>query len=851
MNTLDLTGRWTLRQEGKAGTIPAVVPGCVHMDLLRAKRIPDPNWRDNELKLQWIGRANWTYEREFVVSRELLANPRILLRCEGLDTFATIWINGRQLAATDNMFRTWEFDVRRLLRAGRNVIRVGFASPLPTMARKTRELRLPAWRAHDENDGVGYVRKQPCNFGWDWGICLVTCGIWRDIEIVAFGTARLTGLSVCQDHSRKGRVGLTVRVAAERVSAARLVARVSVSHGGRVVAEGEKRVGASGAASVELEVKNPRLWWPRGMGAQPLYEVTADLVDAAGGVVDTTARRIGLRTLGLRRRPDRWGESFEFLANGVPFFAKGANWIPCDAFAARPTREDYARLLQSAADANMNMLRAWGGGFYENDEFYDLCDELGLCVWQDFIFACSTYPAFDPAFLASVEAEAVDNVRRLRHHPCIALWCGNNELEQGLAGGKEWTGGHMSWQDYKKLFDRLLPAVVRKYDHQRDYWPGSPHTPHGRREDFNNPTCGDAHLWNVWFQRERFEWYEERFHRFVSEFGFQAFPEPKTVNGYTRPEDRDLHSPIMRHHQRFGGGNGNMLHFLYDWFRPPKDFDSTLRLTQLLAGLCVKTAVEHWRRNMPRTMGALYWQLNDNWPVASWASIDYWGRWKALHHFARRFYAPLLVSAAHKRNTTTFDLWVTSDLLKETPATLTWTLTDTEGKTLVEVADRIRIRPGRSEKVERLDLSEPAGRFGWRNVMLWLDLAVGGKTVSSDCRLLQVPEKLNLQPPEIATKVQAAPRSTAATTVVAADSAANHGTRRGAGAKSFVVTVSAKRPALWVCLELAGVDARFSDNYFHLRPGRPAEIVVTPAKPMTAGQVRKALRVQSLVDWCR
>lgn len=825
MQIIDLGGKWTVSQAGKRRRIPAWVPGCVHMDLMAAGRIKDPFYRDNEARLQWIGEAGWTYSREFRVPAELLRHDRILLRCEGLDTFATIRVNGRRVGQTDNMFRTWEFDVRSLLKAGTNRIEVRFNSPLPTIRRRMKQRYLHAWRRPGEINGAQYIRKEPCNFGWDWGPCLVTCGIWRNVALVAFDAARLADVRVRQDHSRRGKVLLDVAVAAERVRKGKLHSQVTVTYRNRIVARGEAPLRNAGA-QVGLEVRNPRLWWPRGMGDQPLYEVTVDLLDAAGGVLDEVTQRIGLRTLGLRRRKDRWGESFEFLANGIPFFAKGANWIPADAFAPRITREHYRRLLAGAAEANMNMLRAWGGGIYEDDAFYDTCDEMGICIWQDFIFACATYPSFDKAFLASVKAEAADNIRRLRHHPCIALWCGNNELEQGLVG-PTWTQHAMSWADYGRLFDKLLPAVVRRLDPDRDYWPCSPHSPRGDRADANNPACGDAHLWSVWFSRKPFEWHHGYRHRFVSEFGFQSFPEPRTVRGFTAAADRDIHSPVMRHHQRFTNGNGNLLHFLYDWFRPPKDFEATLWLSQILQGQCIKTAVEHWRRSMPRCMGTLYWQLDDCWPVASWSSLDYHGRWKALHYFAKRFYAPLLVSAAHANDSTSFDLHVTSDLGSQTPAKLTWTLTDVAGEVLVQVADDLLVRPRRSEFIETLDLAQPARRFGWRRLMLWLDLAVRGRSVSSDCVLIQRPERLELTDPQIRPRVKA---------------------RRDG---LFDVTLTCRRPAMWVWLELARADARFSDNFFHLRPGAPVTVAVRPYRPMTAASFRKALRVRSLVDVCR
>ncbi|MBT4498484.1 MAG: hypothetical protein HOC74_12215, partial [Gemmatimonadetes bacterium] len=448
MKTQSLNGRWQLRQAGATDSIPAIVPGDVHGALLKAKKIADPFYRDEELSTQWIGRTGWTYARTFTVSRSLLGRDRVLLRCEGLDSLATIRVNGRKVASTENMFRTWEFDVKKQLQVGKNEIEIDFAAPTAHVEKKMRKRRLPQWGGPMEQKGGNWLRKEPCNFGWDWGPNLVTCGIWRDISLIGFDVARLADVHILQRHAEK-QVTLQISVAAERIDDVPLCATVTVSYKNKQVAA--KTVSLSrNAAKVSLIIEDPQLWWPNGLGGQPLYDVCVELLNADSGQLDLQSRRIGLRTLRLDRHPDEWGESFQFAVNGVPFFAKGANWIPAEAILARLTAADYQRLVEDSAAANMNMLRVWGGGLYEDDAFYRACDENGICVWQDFIFSCATYPAFDDAFLANVRAEAEDNVRRLRHHPSIALWCGNNELEQGLVGD-EWTERTMSWEDYGKL----------------------------------------------------------------------------------------------------------------------------------------------------------------------------------------------------------------------------------------------------------------------------------------------------------------------------------------------------------------------------------------------------------------
>jgi beta-mannosidase len=823
MRILTLDGKWTLQKAGSNKRMQASVPGCVHTDLIATGEIPEPFFRDNETAVQWVSEVDWIYSRDFDVPSEILAHDSILLRCNGLDTLAEIRINGNLVGNTDNMFRTWEFDAKKFLRSGRNVISVCFGSVIPYIEEQCRNTprKLNEWKNEKAIGGAHWIRKEPCNFGWDWGPTLVTCGIWRSIELTAFDTARISDAHIVQQHGA-GRVKLAVQTNVQKLHRTQLTLSVTASFNGHVVAS-QKQLLLGRQAEVGIEIGNPHLWWPNGIGDQPLYEITVDLLDQDGELLDTKTKRIGLRTLELVRKKDKWGESFCFAANGVRFFAKGANWIPADAFAARVTPDQYRDLLQSAADAHMNFIRVWGGGTYESGVFYDICDELGICVWQDFMFSCTTYPVLDDAFMQNVKAEAEDNVRRLRHHPCIALWCGNNELEQGLVGPK-WNDWQMSWKDYGKLFDKLLPSVVRRLDPDRPYWPCSPHKPHGKREEFANPKWGDAHLWDVWHGLKPFEWYRTTYHRFVSEFGFQSFPEPKTVRGYTIPSDKNITSRIMEHHQRSGIGNAAIMHYLLDWFRLPKNFDMTLWLSQILQGMAIKYAVEHWRRNMPQCMGAIYWQLNDTWPVASWSSIDYHGRWKALHYLARRFYAPVLVSGVENSQTGTVDIHVTNDLLKALHGRVNWTMTTVAGKKLCDGTFGVVIPPCTSKKVKTLDISSPLSHMGSREVLVWLELESRNVPLLSNLVLFGRPKHFDLEKPDITTNVKPLTNNT------------------------FAVSLKAKKTAFYVWLETMGRETRFSDNFFHIRPGNSTTITATISERCTTRQLKKALRVRSLVD---
>jgi len=820
MKQLRLDGRWVVRQVGTARTWPARVPGDVLADLLRAKAIPDPFYRENENELHWIGQSDWVYERSFQVPAALLREDRVLLQCDGLDTFAAVSLNGRPVAQTDNMHRRYEWEVKKFLHPGRNRIRVVFASVNDYTRRRFLKDRIySSVTGTLAGTHPSFVRKMACNFGWDWGPSLVSMGIWRGIRLVGFSTARLRDVRLLQTHT-KNQVQLDVKLECETTAPAALRVRTTVLRRGHVVAEAAAACRRN-RGRLTLIIRNPELWWPNGMGNQPLYEVRVELLTANGAVLDTQTKRIGLRTLRLDRHPDRWGESFQFVVNGVPFFAKGANWIPVDAVMGRRSPARYRALLQDAAAAHMNMLRVWGGGIFEDDCFYDYCDELGICVWQDFLFACMAYPSWDQAFLKNVEAEARDNVRRLRHHACLALWCGNNEMEQQAVGKVYRQFRTMTWPEYRRLFDQLLPRVVREEDGVVAYWPSSPHSPQGDRADYNNPKCGDAHLWDVWHGKKPFEWYRTCQHRFNSEFGFQSFPEPHTVFGYTLPADRNVTTAVMEHHQRSGIGNTTIMQYLLDWFRLPTSFEMTLWTSQILQGMAIKYAVEHWRRNMPRGMGTLYWQLNDVWPVASWSSLDYHGRWKALHYMARHFYAPVLLSGLEDANHKTVELHVTNDTARTVTGTIRWQLTDLTGKTVRAGTVPARARPRANTRITTLDLHR---EFDPRHRLLWIALTVNGKTVSRNLVHLARPKHLELARPRIRTAV------------------------RPVGNNQFEIRLRTDRPALWVWVGLQNCACRATDNFFHLQPRRTHTIRITPERELSVAAVRAGLTVGSLRD---
>ncbi len=821
---IDLNGaQWTVRQADTRKTYPAVVPGTVQGDLLRAKVIPDPFYRDNEKLVQWVGEKEWIYERTFEAA-DFAKCSRVVLCCEGLDTLATVLVNGKVVGKSENMHCWFEFDVKGVLKKGKNSLAVIFASPFPYCAEKAAASphKMNMWCPPHEETNRAWIRKAQCHFGWDWGPVLVTAGIWRPMSIVAYNAARIAEVSVQQAHTKEC-VRLDVGAELELLEAAdaEIVARVKFA--GKVV--DEARVPASKRAALKLCVKDAQLWWPNGLGEQPLYDVEVEVVQG-GTKLDAMTKRVGLRELVLSRKKDEWGESFEFACNGVSFFSKGANWIPSDSILTRMTRKTYADILGSAAAANMNMLRVWGGGIYEQDCFYDLCDELGICVWQDCMFACSTYPSFDKEWMANVKVEFEQNITRLSTHACLALVCGNNELEQGLVGDNGWDKGQMTWADYKALYDVLIRDVAAKCAPQTSYWPGSPHTPPpGDRKDFNDPTRGDGHLWAVWHGNEPFEWYRTSYHRFCSEFGFQSFPEPRMIETFTLPEDRNVTSAVMEHHQRSGVGNSKIMHYMLSWYRMPVGWENTVWLSQLQQGMSIKYAVEHWRRNQPRCMGATYWQLNDCWPVASWASLDYSGRWKALHYMARRFFAPLLVSILEKPEQGIAELHVGNDLRTAFKGRIEWSVTLLDGTEVRAGTKAVKADALKTACVNVVKIGDLIAKHGANQLIVWVSLHDDqGARVAWNVATLVRPKHMPLPQPKIKVDIKAWDEN------------------------SFAVTLSAKTPVLWVWLTLKGVDADYDDNFLCLEPNSPVRIRVTPKKRMTPAAFKAALTTASVWD---
>ena len=797
---MNLGGAWRMREADSETWHSAHVPGSVYADLMADGTMPDPFWRENELDAFERMKKDYLYQRTFTVSEAQLAHEHVELVCEGLDTLAHVLLNGQEIAFADNMHITWVWDVKNHLHAGENTLEIRFDSPILYCAKKAAE--APGWESSDATPGFRHLRKAHCMFGWDWGPRLPDAGIWRPIYLRTWDAARLENALMLQAH-HDGVVDVTIRpeIAGESAWSAEITAP-----DGEVLTIPETT-----AAEQVVHIQNPQLWWPNGLGEQPLYRVTVRL--ATG---DSRVWRIGLRTMTVSRKKDEWGEEFCHVVNGVKVFAMGADYIPEDNILARVTPERTRRLLEDCKAANFNAIRVWGGGYYPDDAFYDICDELGLLVWQDLMYACAFYD-LTPDFERSIRVETRQNVARLRHHASLALICGNNEMEMFMAGANSALINHRTWEfvptyphhitDYVKMFEYILPAIVKETAPQTYWWPASPSSG-GNFDAPNDENRGDNHYWDVWHGEKPFTEYRKFFFRYASEFGFQSFPCLKSVEQFTLPDDRNIFSRVMERHQRNQAANGKILSYLSQTFRYPNSFDDLLYASQLMQADAIRYGVEHWRRNRGRCMGAIIWQLNDIWPVASWASIDYYGRWKALHYAAKRFFAPVMISAEEEGELSqnpkineyhpaplekSFRLNVCNETLRDVTGEVVWALRTPDGEIVRQGHQALTIPAMSAKWLDKVNCADASltGHY------VSFAFVVDDKTVSEGTCIFCAPKHFEFTDPHLTVE------------------------KRG---DTLVVTSHAYAKQVW--LESEDADLLLDDNAFDMNPGTKVVRVV-------------------------
>ena len=775
MKRIDRNQNWKLRimdDTIDAGAyIPAIVPGSVYNDLINAGRMEDPYWRDNEMKALELMKNDFEYRGSFNVDTDVLAGAdEAILRFNGLDTIADISLNGRSLGSVNNMHRVWEYPVKDLLKDKNNELVIIFHSPVKYIDEQFKE--DPAiLGTEDAMRGFPKIRKGHYMFGWDWGPRLPDAGIWKEVEVLALKKARIESVYVRQEFNEdlteaklrfnacvKKEVKTVVKTVPKGLASRRepslcLLVTIIDPDGNKVYDKADISSGIS--------IEDPKLWWPNGLGGQPLYTVRVELADNDGEVLDEWERRIGLRKMEMSTVKDEYGSEFAHVVNNVKFFAMGADYIPEDNILSRCSRERTYELLNQCAAANFNCIRVWGGGLYPSDDFYDACDELGLVVWQDFMFACANY-RLTSDFEDNILAELRDNIRRLRHHASLGLWCGNNEMEMFVDKG-EWGAKNEIKSDYVKMYEYLFPRLLEEEDPDRFYWPASPSCGGGFDEP-NSPDRGDVHYWDVWHGNKPFTEYRKFYFRYLSEFGFQSFPSIKTIETFTEPSDRNVFSYIMEKHQRNASANGKIMNYMEQTFLYPTDLDTLIYASQLLQAEAIRYGVEHFRRNRGRCMGTVYWQLNDCWPVASWSSIDYYGRWKALHYYAKRFFAPFMISCEEEglltqtmnTNAEPFEvkksirLSVANESMCRRKGTVMWQLRSADGSVLREETEDVNLEPLSAKWLALKELPE-AGLY--ENYISY-QLIEDGETVSQGTVLFCPPKHFKFIDPKLSVRLE-------------------------------------------------------------------------------------------------
>jgi len=833
---LDISSGWQFKQADSGEWLPANVPGTVHTDLLANKKIEDPFYRTNERNMQWIDKKDWIYQNIIKVDSALMTNENIELDFKGLDTYADVYVNDSLVLQSDNMFREWKADCKRFLKAGDNVLKIYFHSPINIGLKDLEKLgyALPAANDQSENGGLGdkkvsiFTRKAGYHYGWDWGPRFVTSGIWRPVYLQAWNNAKINNIQIVQESVSAEKANLKAIFEVQSTVTGNAEIEITCSNDSSLKATGKISLKPGLCkGEVNLTVNNPKLWWTNGLGEAFLYNFTGNLkIDDI--VIDGKQANIGIRTVKVIQEPDSLGKSFYVELNGKAVFMKGANYIPNDNFLPRVTPAEYEKVVKSAFDTKMNMLRVWGGGIYENDEFYDLCDKYGILLWQDFMFACSMYPG-DDAFLENVRLEAIDNVKRLRNHPSVGIWCGNNEIdvawqEYNEKGGWGWKNQYTPeqrkaiWHSYDTVFHKIIPDVVKEYDAARFYWPSSPLAGWRKHSDFAAHS-GDIHYWDVWWGQKPFEDYETHIGRFMSEYGFQSFPEFNTVKTYTIPSDYDIFSDVMKAHQRSSIGNGTIKNYMQRDYKVPTDFKKFLYVGQVLQAEGIKFAMEAHRRAKPYCMGTLFWQINDCWPVASWSSTDYYRRWKAQQYFAKKAFSDVLVSP--DLDSTKLSIYIVNDLQKEINASLLVKVIDFSGKTLFEKTIQTKLKANGSEEFFKDDVANLVPASALKTSLLYTEVKEGDQVLSSNILYFLPVKNLSLPKTSVSNNIKE---------------------ENGL----FILELSSPKLVKNIYLSLENGDGFFSDNYFDILPGQTVTISFKPSNGIDLNAFKSNLKLMKL-----
>ncbi|MDK2807707.1 MAG: beta-mannosidase [Clostridiales bacterium] len=808
-----------MRIVGEETWVDATIPGSVYSDLLVAGRMEDPYWRDNEQKALALMEHDFEYEGTFVVEEEMMQQDAIYLHFDGLDTLADVFLNGCKLGHANNMHRIWEYEVSQCIVLGINRLHIVFYSPTRYIEKAYQEEKIGG--TDDAMRGFPKLRKAHCMFGWDWGPRLPDAGIWRDVSLLGYREIRFESVYVTQRHEADG-VFLDFSVAAKKCKTEEVISLTEeAGYRYQVQITEPDENGSTMVTSYEdspesIRIEKPKLWWPNGYGDQPLYTVRVEL-RKEGVLLDVWEQRIGLRTMTVSREKDAYGESFAHEVNGVKIFAMGADYIPEDNILSRCNKNRTRELLEQCKAANYNTIRVWGGGHYPYDAFWDACDELGLVVWQDFMFACAVYDLTEE-FEENIRREFVDNIRRIRHHASLGLWCGNNEMEMFVNYGA-WDCTLRQKADYIKMYEYILPKILKAEDPATFYWPASPSSG-GSFDEPNDENRGDVHYWDVWHGNLPITEYRKFYFRYLSEFGFQSFPSLKTIETFTEESDRNIFSYVMEKHQRNSSANGKIMNYMEQTFLYPNDFDTLLYASQLLQAEAIRYGVEHFRRNRGRCMGTVVWQLNDCWPVASWSSIDYYGRWKALHYYEKRMFAPLMLSCEEEGILTqdtnpnaqpyevkkSIRLCVANESMKEETVFVEWELRKNSGEVVRTGMEEITVPKLKSVWLSKVELMEAD---------LYADyvsyhMKSGQEIVSEGSVIFCPPKYFKFQDPKLSVTVE----------------------------DGKTLCISAKAYAKSVEIRNANDDLILSDNFFDMNPGeRRIEIIKGKAEGLSIRSV--------------